>query len=41
MMRCDKDWWHANQNDEHEKKFEIYKEMDKHYPFLDCDELPF
>ena len=33
MMRCDMEWWHANQNDQHEKKFEIYREVDKHMNF--------
>ena len=41
LMRCEQAWWDANQNNDHERKYEVYGEMDKHYEFLDCEDLPF
>ena len=41
IMRCEKQWWDANQENQTERKYEIYAEMDKHNEFLDCKSLPF
>ena len=41
LMKCEQEWWKANQNDDHERKYDVYGEMDKRYEFLDCGDLPF
>ena len=41
MLNLQKEWQKADREKDHERKLEIYKRMDEHYPFMDSADLPF
>ena len=41
ILKLQTEWQKADHEGDHEKKLEIYAMMDKHYPFMDSEDLPF
>ena len=40
VERLESKWWAANQREDSGLKLKIYKDMDRHYPYLDCPQFP-
>ena len=41
ILKLQDAWQKADREGDHERKLEIYAMMDKHYPFMDSEDLPF
>ena len=41
ILKLQDAWQKADHEGDHERKLEIYAMMDKHYPFMDSEDLPF